>query len=343
MKNRILSLNKNCLLRSKVEKLENFEQSYFNDTYEKAFKALKDITNNRYLNNQNKEFNDANNIIAFTGDRGSGKTSTMKSFKEALEGKNTEFIHKNYNIDSNKSFLSINTIDPTLFSTKESLVEIVIASMFQKFKSYKGERNLTDRQNLIRLFEVVYKDLESINTSKGDKFKSSEDNLENLMGLASVSTLRDNIHKLVDEYLAFLSDCRGNNNIYLVIPIDDLDMHLEVGEKMIEDIRKYLIQDNIIILLAVKFEQLEEVIEQKFLRELQENYKFYKILSNKDDKLRAFSNEIDIKVRRYVDKLIPYNRRCSISTINLDEINVEFDDDRFDKIKKFIEKDKGRV
>ena len=174
---------------------------------------------------------------------------------------------------------------------------------------------------------------------KGTILRENIDNIEALIELSSALSLKKDLKELIDLYIGY---CATNKKInkkkkFLVIPIDDLDMNLNVGEKLIEDIRKYLIQSNIIILMAVKFEQLQEIINQKFVVGLKENFKFYsEVYRNSNQEgyniLENFKSEIDEKVEKYLDKLIPYDRRCFMPTLESHKISIKIDTKFFHNI-----------
>ena len=48
---------------------------------------------------------------------------------------------------------------------------------------------------------------------------------------------------------------------YLIIMTDDIDRHTEHAREMVEQIRKYFTQPNVIVLMAIKVDQLGNVIK----------------------------------------------------------------------------------
>ncbi|EGT3616106.1 hypothetical protein FHH43_07655, partial [Clostridium perfringens] len=291
-KQKTLTINKNCVFKPKIEDKADFEESFFKDSYAEANKYLEEIVNFEYDKNDNS--NDFNNIIAFVGDRGSGKTSTMKSFRKSLD--------KDYEIKGKKNnFELLDIIDPMLFSNKDSIIEIVVGQMFKEFKDTKSDDNLMKKKGLARKFEKVYKDLKIINSSKGSVLEQSYDNLEALVDLSSAISLKEDLSNLIKAYIEY----KETSDKFIVISIDDLDMNLTVGEKMLEDIRKYLILPNVIILMAVKFQQLEEVVRQKFANDLKGNLDLARCIN----KEKEFKEGIDNKTEKYLEKLIPFSRR----------------------------------
>lgn len=308
-KQKTLTINKNCVFKPKIEDKADFEESFFKDSYAEANKYLEEIVNFEYDKNDNS--NDFNNIIAFVGDRGSGKTSTMKSFRKSLD--------KDYEIKGKKNnFELLDIIDPMLFSNKDSIIEIVVGQMFKEFKDTKSDDNLMKKKVLAKKFEKVYKDLKIINSSKGSLLEQSYDNLEALVDLSSAISLKEDLSNLIKAYIEY----KESSDKFIVISIDDLDMNLTVGEKMLEDIRKYLILPNVIILMAVKFEQLEEVVRQKFVNDLKGNLDLARCIN----KEKEFKEGIDNKTEKYLEKLIPFSRRIHMPKLSANGINLKIDD-----------------
>ncbi|MCR6514458.1 KAP family NTPase [Clostridium sp. LY3-2] len=316
---KILTIDKNCVFKSKIEAKDEFKNSFFIDAYEHADRCLSDIENFEY--NLENDSNDFNNIIAFVGDRGSGKTSTMKSFRNSLKNKG------NYTV--------LDTVDPMLFSNKESIIEIIVGLMFNKFKNEKLDDNLMKKKDLAKKFEKVYKDIKIINTSKGDILEQSYDNLEALIDLSSAVSLKEDMNALIKKYIEYMNIRSETKNKFLVISIDDLDMNFKVGEKMLEDIRKYLILPNVVILMAIRFEQLEEVIGQKFSNDLKGNLELAKLTKKESD----FVEGIEDKSEKYLEKLIPFSRRVCMPRLSINGIELKitgFNNILEDKEKKSI-------
>ncbi|MBW9151450.1 hypothetical protein [Clostridium estertheticum] len=342
---RTLKIDKNCVYKIKIEKLDEFEDSFFADVYCKATKCLIDIidSNNNNNNNNNKE-DDFNNIISFVGERGTGKTSAMISFKNSLQqlyditelSENRE-LKKNYVNITEYKFYCLDTIDPSIFNDKDSIIEIVVAEMFKKFKDERKKQDYIKKQELVKKFEIVYKDLRALNKNKHTMFNENLDNLEVLMDLSSAIALKNDMVKLVNFYLEYMQeDKKYVTKNFLTITIDDLDMNIAAGEKMIEDIRKYLIIPKVIIIIAVKFEQLEEVIKQKNITDLNGLCNYYRntdelIKNSKQEYMtKSLDDELDNKTNKYLEKVIPYNKRIYMPDVCDSDAKIEVDLDKFD-------------
>lgn len=295
-----LEIHLNEEYKVKIETGNQFKNSIFKDVYKNALKNVIEIIKQ---SEKESQYDDFNNIIAFTGERGKGKSSSMISFRESLIDKSksdhTDFFKKDendskidYDFIQNKSFAAIDIIDPSLFRGGESLFEIILAKMFQKFQDALKIKVLLDedRRNLINHFQEVFKNLQIINSDRQDIYK--KESIEALSKLATSSNLKDKFKDLVKNYLEKFE--KGKE--YLVIAIDDFDLNTEGAYLMLEDIRQFLIQKNIILLIACKIEQLRDAIEI-----------YYTEKNN--------VNEIDNKINKYLEKLLPFKRRLILPDV----------------------------
>uniref|UniRef100_A0AAU6WKQ1 DUF87 domain-containing protein n=1 Tax=Chryseobacterium endophyticum TaxID=1854762 RepID=A0AAU6WKQ1_9FLAO len=92
----ILEINLNDEYKIRIETGNDFEDSIFKEVYKEALKNVIEIVRH-HDTYKNLKYDDFNNIIAFTGERGKGKSSSMISFRDALVNKEC---------DSNKIFLT---------------------------------------------------------------------------------------------------------------------------------------------------------------------------------------------------------------------------------------------
>lgn len=343
-----LKINDSNTFRVCLESLDQFEESAFRLQYIKASEALiKIITYGKSsVNKENKknkedttndtnvmEDDDYNNMIAFVGERGSGKTSTMMNFGNSLKCDSREKLSEIHDNDLKSNYEKIyhgrkydvlNIVDPSLFCDGDSIVEIVVAQMFKRITEMKDSRNYLQKQELIKKFESVYEDLRTINQEKSGLFNEISDNLEVLDKLASATNLKRDMKELIECYLKYVNN--NGDQYFLVIPIDDLDMNITAGEKMMEDIRKYLISPQVVILMAVKLEQLQEIVKQRNVLQLKEliNYSNHIGVKKENIVLDAFEQELENKTYKYLEKLIPYNRRIDMpNLLDATDLSVE--------------------
>lgn len=296
--------------RPKFEDLTNAEtynSSIFSDVYDRAFSLIYEIANPPKQNNpeHNRE---RNNIIAFIGERGSGKTSCLKSIYHSLYKDNTKSLHHKVT-DTKTTFNNkLPIIDPSYFDKHSNIIEIVIAHMFKSFKdavnksnhSFDGD-NMEKKRKLVKKFQEV-KDALDCTKDRDIRFNSN-DSIEQLSKLASGSNLHDSMEKLVECYLNYFKAENDKNSQMLVIAIDDLDVQTNHTYQMVEQIRKYLIIDKVLILMGVKLVQLSDLIKKKFV----EDFKY----RDKDNNI-VLNDQIDDMVARYLLKLLPLSHRLNL-------------------------------
>lgn len=311
-----LIFNQGDETRPKFEDLRDkdvLNNSIFSDIYDRAFSLINEITNppkkDGDTNNSKPEYNrERNNIIAFIGERGSGKTSCLKSVYHSLYNDNPK--SRPYKILETKTTFNnqLPIIDPSYFDEHSNIIEIVIAHMFKSFKDAVNRSNhcldgdnLEKKRKLVKKFQDVKEALDCTKP-KGNK-SISNDSIEQLSKLASGSNLHDSMEELVDCYLNYFKSENDDNSQVLVIAIDDLDVQTSHTYQMVEQIRKYLIIDKVLILMGVKLVQLSDLIKKKFV----EDFKY----RDKDNNI-VLNDQIDDMVARYLLKLLPLSHRLNL-------------------------------
>jgi len=273
-----------------------------------------------------KESDFENNIIAFCGERGEGKSSVMMSFANAVyEDKNRKnIIFEECKNLKNLKFAEPILIDPSLFDDVHNVLDIVLAKLFRRFCAYYEKDNQSmgeqARERLLNRFQTVYRYVSLINNQKqmlDDEF-DYEGNITKLKKLGESSALKEELEKLVEEYLKVMGGYEKESQ--LLLAIDDLDLCSANAYKMTEQIRKYLIIPHVFIVISVKIEQLELCIREKNLKDFQEIYK------NKEENIYGQLNrEVEVMAERYVAKLIPKKRRIYLPKVqNFEEVHIVY-------------------
>lgn len=301
----------------KIEESEALKTSVFREVYEKAAVQVADISKwtkkilEEKEDSENRDFyrdeQENNNIIAFVGERGTGKTSGMITMGKALMAAhnkgNWDWIRDDKVREEIQFFRyeSVRTIDPSRFESNENIIEVIIAELFSRFqRKVKDEAIKVDKvgkREVLEAFQKVYKSLKII---RKDTLKDKYDGepLESLNSLAEGAGLREDIVNLIKIYLKFIHPDQAIGKSVLVIPIDDFDLNVKHACEMAEQIRKYLMIPQVLILMAVNMEQFLEVKEQEVISDFQ-------VLLEHGD-LASSTKSI---TNRYVQKLIPFHRR----------------------------------
>lgn len=253
------------------ENLEDRNLSIFRDQYAHADRIFFDLTTNP----ENRKYS---NVLAFCGDRGSGKTSCMESFLNQRVR------------DNDSCYFPLRVIDPSFFDETHNILELVIGSMYGEVQDVgNSEKGYNDdvRDNLLVQFNKVMIYLKYL--AKPEQKENYYDGLQELDALSVGLSLHESIGLLFKMFLEYV------RKEILVISIDDLDLNIEGAYTMAEHIRKYLTNERSIILLSVKIEQLVDVID---------------ITIQKKQKIDALeSHEMAIK---YIAKLIPVSSRINM-------------------------------
>lgn len=281
-----------------IESYEEREQSIFSEQYKKALGVIDGYINAKADSNSDRQGGLRNNIVAFIGDRGTGKTSCMLSLLNMLT-KHSE------SRESNKKFASLDTIDPSFFDTNTNILYLVVGKMFSAFKKEMEETNaqMGHRDSEIHELMMAFHNVQSyLSRMQKSPLDDNDSELNQLSNLLVTVDLKDGMKKLVDQYLIFFK------SDYLVIPVDDIDNNTEHAYIMAEQLRKYLVLPNVIVLISFKLEQLASVIDLHFMR-------IYEPLIKQQS---GFSkNDITDMTQKYLLKLFPHNQRISLPNMDL--------------------------
>lgn len=295
-----------------IDDLWSKNESIFKDSYETALNIVRDyVKNKEELNGAEsaiKFFRQTadvidNNIIAFIGDRGTGKSSCMLSVANMLKNISDarDEVEKEISKKCENGFEILETIDPSFFEEKTNVLEIVLGRMFSNFRKKCENRCETRIEDFEKRKTEVFKAFQMVKESfvhtNGCQV-NEDDCIDGLMKLTASVDLRDSFKTLIEKYLEFLK------KDYLVISVDDLDLNTQYAYKMAEQIRKYLRQEKVLVLIALKMEQLEYAVQLQ----LETQYKEIK------DKA---SLDIPAMVSKYILKLIPNNNRIYLPNIHL--------------------------
>lgn len=277
------------------------------------------------------------NIIAFIGTRGSGKTTAINEFCDILSryGEEEEKWDKrlSYKNDCGKPhrFWIMPPIDASVLEAKEDLIELIWANMYQvfeaEFKKKSGMSNYEElSKKIMKEFDEVYKNYNNVGHSEKREVLG-ESVLVKLKNVSSSLKTREAFEKLIKNFLDMLDGreeneerYHGNNggNSYLVITVDDLDLNLEKGYEMLEQMHKYLFNRRIIVLIAVDYGHLHLLSEKYFMESLMpkipsgaySGQKAYEEFGNIVRKAKKLNDD-------YLLKVLPLSNRIYLSGGNI--------------------------
>lgn len=280
-----------------VEDEKKKDRSIFKEVYDEFFDELTRILPNIVGERKNTVDELTNNIFSFVGERGAGKTSCMMSVASMLQHNDKNPVLNN---DSKYSFEVLAPTDPSFFSNNKNIIDVFLGRLFVQFRNRIEKGKDVDRNKKDNLLSAFGEVKQTLSFMGKDSCVDEESNIDSLLGLSAAAELTNAIQNLIDKYLEFV----GKN--VLVIPVDDIDLHTLYAYEMAEQIRKYLIQKNTIVLMALKIEQLEKVVERHYVE-------YYDKLINK--KVMNSSDVVDM-ANRYIVKLIPQAHRFVLKSVD---------------------------
>lgn len=324
----IVKVNEEFQVRALIE--PNPEESIFS-SFEQAKLEIEDIildtekyynkqTESNYSNFYNqqhlfdKSFDFSNNIIAFSGDRGQGKSSAMLSFSNFLLNKHTEKNQKFLGERICKAeYIVLDRIDPTKFEIGDNILTVILAKIFHEFCNEWDVSEKSDialRSELLELFQSCYKEIDTIKHHSNNSKSFIGNDLDRLGRIGDSANLKEHLLKLIEKYFDFHCRVRrksaSKENCFLVIQLDDTDLNTGNAYSIVEDVRKYFMIPNVIVLMAVDLNLLTASIEQDYIKQFKEYINYYK-----DDKTHKY-HKMAVK---YIDKLIPGGRKIFLPDI----------------------------
>ncbi len=296
------------------------ENDIFYDQYLNAAGMLDDIV---AVNENNERVSDwrkieaENNIIAFCGERGEGKSSAMMTFINALvkqDSWRSDSVFRTCENVKNTVFSRPVIIDPSAFDNMHNILEVIVANLYSEYwtKYKKDSSKFEDDKcgRLLRQFQKVYRIISLLNNP--DKMMEEEydgeANISNLAKMGESTKLKRELKNLIKIYLDYMMEERDSENKKLLIAIDDLDLCNANAYKMAEQIRKYLIIPDVVIVMAVKVEQLQMCVQE-------ENFRNYRNVLSNGEKPSEFYEEVRNMAEKYIAKLIPRSRRIYLPNV----------------------------
>lgn len=238
---KILKVDKTSIFNCKVEMKDEIETSVFKEQYIKAANSIIDIIETP------KILNEVENIVSFIGEKGSGKTTILRSFINSLKNNEYGYLRNRENIKANMEsigFEVLNIIDLKYKEPENSVLSIVLYYMYKSFMKKTNSGNYALKKELEDIFSRIF---EQINET------SVNSNSRNIFGMNVSFILKENISELIRIYLGY---CKKD---YLIISIDNLS-ELKDCNLVISDLKKYLNCQEVIIINTLDKRLMDEGI-----------------------------------------------------------------------------------
>lgn len=229
------------------------------------------------------------NIISFIGARGSGKTTAMVEFSHIINRLNekrerqwwirqvfTEQLLKERLIERDFFFKVLDPIDASCLEEKEDLFEMVLSAIFREYEKVTEttrfvEKNTYINREILSLFDEILTGYHAIKNSREENFGDSY--IPRLKNMSTSMDINKKIRNLIEKLLQICCEDQENrkiNSSFLVISLDDLDLNIRHGYEMLEQLRKYFFQTNIIITLSGDYDQLNRICKYHYVKEFSE-------------------------------------------------------------------------
>lgn len=291
---------------------DNFRDTLFQEQYLSAMRSFIDVC--RAMSPIPPS---VSNIIAFCGDRGEGKSSCMQTMRVLLMNNNRFTIdetqplteHEQQYITTIKELEAypiypLEVIDPSFFDETHNILDLVISQLYQEAFIGVDTENETkeryrERYKLITCFDKVKESMSLLEKERREIL----DNIESLDRLAASMKLRDNVKELFYEFLEYRNKQGYGKSDKILICIDDLDLNVNGGYTMLEQIRKYLSNPNCVILIALKIEQMTKVVQNA-------------LYANSGHHKEIISNEMCRDMaEKYITKMFPNEHRIQMPKV----------------------------
>lgn len=267
----------------------------------------------------------ADNIIAFLGERGSGKTTCVTEFGDILKNfhRNRTYWERECGVEEGRfgretHFMVLDPIDASLLDGEENIMELVWSEMCRLFEKncYQSDRwGAQDelKREVIQNFNRVYKTYMNMGSEKAREEQLGDSVIAWLRNMPSSIEVRKLFGKLLDDFFELLGGegCRE----YLVVTIDDLDLNLTKGALMLEQIYKYLSHPRVVVLITADMMQLDEICEKNAAHKLR------RLTIKENNRMESLAGKM---TQDYLLKVIPLMNRLYLPNkeVTANEIKV---------------------
>lgn len=275
--------------------------------YEKQLRQLVSAIKETINSPENDD--QSNKIFSVVGERGTGKSSFLKSFSKVMKADKKSNPEASF-IDVPNMYI-LPKIDPILFDQSITIIEM-LASMLdgevkEKEKKLHEDGFGKDHLQIFVNFKKCLREVISIlkNICKGESYFADKDSgIEVLKEIKNRQNFEKKIGEMFEKFLAIMQ-MDGDNYAGLLIRIDDLDL---VTNKRIyhalNDLFKFVgNQKNVIVVMAYREEQLNNSVIDNLLADNQE------LLD------QSFINQIELKrqAAKFLEKGLPKSNRLYLS------------------------------
>lgn len=309
----------------KTDETSSFKFSFFKEVYDQAAA----LTNIIAKANEDKSLYDeyviprqqtksVQNVIAFTGRRGTGKTSSMLSFADALsEGrymdKKIDGINNPYDALQGKQFHALQYIDSSIVSKDEDFFELLLYRMHQYLedhvKAYNKNSYFKHDAYLSELRENIFKLYNHYTSIRHKEQSESVSSYSLLKKNIEKYNIRNEVIKLVENYIQFLSllknegCCNEKNKDFLIICIDDIDMANSTRLEILQCIYQYFMIPQVVVMITLNVPVITATVKKEFYSNMEIS------VNSERDRILNISQE---QTMDFLRKIIPSDMRITM-------------------------------
>ncbi len=289
----------------KKEAPNEMDTSFFSDVYKQARSIITSIVecnneNSRSASRTSETQNCINNVMAFIGRRGTGKTSAMLSV--------SEYYAANENNIKDKMFYSLPYTDVSVFEENEDIFIITLSKMFAYLSGiFENGANLFNPEKYDAYQKIrdkictVYDHYVSFKGSDIHRLNSSYNLMEKVQNRYNV---HDEFEELVKDYIQLLNTASASSSAegYLIICLDDIDMTRYNHINVMQCIHQFFMIPNVIVMVTMRVSILSAALQKEFFANLH---------------TIPLTDESNIKLSReqqedYLRKIIPSGMRITM-------------------------------
>lgn len=247
------------------------------------------------------------NIISLVGERGSGKTSVLNSYRTVLESEAEYHVFK--------------IVNPDLFETGVSVLIIYITELFNLVKD--NQHHMQEDYNfptVINKLEKTLKLLVNVNNMEGFLNKSIP-SIDRLNDIEDGLNFRKVLENLTQSVLELLNNTnkrkKSKKDIKgFVLIIDDIDLSSPKSvNKLFNEVNMYLSGSVNVVLAYRETQLLNSLLDNK----IEEYENLLKSTYGRGQKPIISIDELTLQTNKIVEKAIPISRRVYLP--NIQQIN----------------------
>lgn len=244
--------------------------------------------------NQRDDINQtrSHDAILLNGARGCGKTSILVNFSNYMK---KDLATGN----AHAKILFLNPVDPTLLNEKEDFLNIVLGQINANEEVCKARDNA--RHDHADVYEKTLEQLAE--ALEGEQTLKERYGLDRMLSYQGGLEITKHTHAFFREVL------RLTGKSLIVLPIDDVDMSLEHGFKVLEVVRKYLCSPHFLPIVSGDLALYRELVVNSFSRALVES-------SRDQASQRTLRAQADDLATEYLRKVFPIHNRHTVPAID---------------------------